>query len=753
MTVIADRRRWAADYAMPLATGLMLLILSYAHLFARPYVGFSYLPSAGTVVLVYVPSQDLFAGDTIVSIGPVTMDQFNADLRRQFFEDVQPGEVVPIVVQRAGGPETIEWVIPGPTRREIWERLFGNWLAGVAVFGAAAVGAVFARPRDLRRQLLIAFLCLTAVWLTASAASPSHALFTPFLMRSAIWLTVPVAVHLHWHIPAPLARLPWPVWAALYGLAALCAVAEWFRVLPPPLYQAALLAMLLISLGLLLVQIVRHPSRRRQVGLLALLMGLTITPILGVALARLIGLRVNAAYAVLFMLALPYAYVVAILLRQLGDMQFRVNQALSRMAFFILLATVGLVVTPLASASTQDPSGALLVGLMAGLSTAIVTSGLQRPFERWFQRRFLGMRLPPDTVLGAYSTRIASSLTVESLTAFLARDVLPSLLVREALLLQLDERGQAAPILVLGVDDSNVPSSADRAVLVAESGRYHAPEGSASLSCPWVRVAFALRANEQLVGLLLLGRRDPDDYYDQAELDQIGTLAQQIAVVLSHIALTQQLRDLNQHTMSVSEAERGSLARELHDGPLSRLSLQLQRLPPDTPADVRQGIQEVIASLRRTASGLRPPALDFGLHAALRSLALDLKARTEPETDIVLDVPPSAERYDPQVELHIYRIAQQAGHNATRHAHARTITIAGELAPGCIDLTFGDDGWGFDTGKTLELGWLLGQGHFGLAGMHERARAVGARLELLSAPGAGTRVRVRWEQTVTSAPD
>ena len=386
-----------------------------------------------------------------------------------------------------------------------------------------------------------------------------------------------------------------------------------------------------------------------------------------------------------------------------------------------------------------------MVGLAAGLSTAIVTSGLQSPFLRWFQHRFLGMRLPPDKVLHAYSTRIASSLTIESLVQFLGRDVLPSLLVREALLLQLDERGQAAPALALGVDQSATPNPADSAALATDSGRYRAPEGSTGRPCPWVRVAFALRANERLVGLLLLGRRDPDDYYDQAELDQIGTLAQQVAVVLSHIALTQQLRALNQHTLRVSEAERGSLARELHDGPMSRLSRQLQRLPPDTPTDVRQGVQEVVDSLRRIAAGLRPPALDFGLHAALRSLALDLKARAGPETEIELDVPPSPERYDPQVELHIYRIAQQATHNAARHAHARTITIAGVLAPGRINLTFGDDGRGFEVSETLELGRLLAQRHFGLAGMHERARTVSARLELRSAAGQGTNVRVMWE--------
>ena len=80
---------------------------------------------------------------------------------------------------------------------------------------------------------------------------------------------------------------------------------------------------------------------------------------------------------------------------------------------------------------------------------------------------------------------------------------------------------------------------------------------------------------------------------------------------------------------------------------------------------------------------------------------------------------------------------QEAVRNATLHAAARSIRIEGSVDRGRGSLSIIDDGAGFDTRRR-------NQGHFGLIGIRERAEEIGARINIESAPGAGTRVTVKW---------
>ena len=97
------------------------------------------------------------------------------------------------------------------------------------------------------------------------------------------------------------------------------------------------------------------------------------------------------------------------------------------------------------------------------------------------------------------------------------------------------------------------------------------------------------------------------------------------------------------------------------------------------------------------------------------------------------------------MELAIYRIVQQAGLNAIKHAHAGRMHIRGRLLAGRIELCVEDDGQGFTALARSALTPMLVHQHFGLLNMYERADLAGAHLEIDSAPGQGTRVMVRWE--------
>ncbi len=95
----------------------------------------------------------------------------------------------------------------------------------------------------------------------------------------------------------------------------------------------------------------------------------------------------------------------------------------------------------------------------------------------------------------------------------------------------------------------------------------------------------------------------------------------------------------------------------------------------------------------------------------------------------------------------LYRVTQEALHNAAKHARARHVTVAVAVVPpcdagvawaGCVTISVVDDGRGFAPATSPA-------GHFGLAMMRERAAEIGASLQIASAPGGGAAVSVRWQ--------
>jgi len=92
----------------------------------------------------------------------------------------------------------------------------------------------------------------------------------------------------------------------------------------------------------------------------------------------------------------------------------------------------------------------------------------------------------------------------------------------------------------------------------------------------------------------------------------------------------------------------------------------------------------------------------------------------------------------PAVENDILRVGQEAVTNAIKHAKAHQISVALEFESAVVQMTISDDGRGFNPG---DPSFVL-SGHFGLAGMSERAAKLGGRLTVDSAPGSGTRIRL-----------
>ena len=95
----------------------------------------------------------------------------------------------------------------------------------------------------------------------------------------------------------------------------------------------------------------------------------------------------------------------------------------------------------------------------------------------------------------------------------------------------------------------------------------------------------------------------------------------------------------------------------------------------------------------------------------------------------------------PEVELALYRIAQEALNNVVRHSQARRADLRLNFGEKTVELEVSDDGIGFNVPQSPTD--FAPQGHFGLLGIYERADLIGARLSVESAAGKGTRIKVR----------
>jgi signal transduction histidine kinase len=201
---------------------------------------------------------------------------------------------------------------------------------------------------------------------------------------------------------------------------------------------------------------------------------------------------------------------------------------------------------------------------------------------------------------------------------------------------------------------------------------------------------------------------------------------------------------------AVREEEQRWLARELHDGPAQSLAAALfgvdlaisavQRRP-DSAVDELQAARELVRDalddVRALMVGFRPFLLEErGLLVALHALSSNLHL-WGPELTLSVHGIAEGERLPAEIELALFRIAQEALSNARRHASATRVAITLVVDGGVATLVVADDGSGFAVDRPERI--TRGEG---LASMHERARRLGGDCAVASKPGQGTRVAV-----------
>jgi len=264
----------------------------------------------------------------------------------------------------------------------------------------------------------------------------------------------------------------------------------------------------------------------------------------------------------------------------------------------------------------------------------------------------------------------------------------------------------------------------------------------------WMWVPLSIKG--RMIGAIGVAHAEPN-YFTAHDADLALTVANQAAITMVNAELYE-----HAHTLAGLQ-ERQRLARSLHDavnqslfsaGLIAEVLPRLWERNPDegrrSLRDLRRLMRGAQADMRLLLAELRPSTLtDVELGDLLRLLGNALAGRA----NIPIHVTVAGEGKLPSdVQLALYRLCQEGLSNIAKHAGASRVDIHLQYEPGVIELHIRDDGRGFDPEQTPP-------GHYGLSMMRERAAAVGAALSIISQPGHGAEIVIRWAETQEQKED
>lgn len=255
-------------------------------------------------------------------------------------------------------------------------------------------------------------------------------------------------------------------------------------------------------------------------------------------------------------------------------------------------------------------------------------------------------------------------------------------------------------------------------------------------------LAVPLLMKDKVFGAIALYYSEARDF-SQEDLDLAESFGDHVALALDNADLRRRAE------LSAAEAERSRLARELHDAVTQTLfsagliAEVLPRLWERDPQQLAPRLEELrrltrgaLAEMRGLLLELRPSALeDTGLTELLSQLAEAVQSRSHVPVTVSLSDPGPLPA---EVKVALYRIAQEALNNVTKHAEASEVTLELARADDLVVLAVRDDGRGFDPASAPT-------DRLGLGIMHERADSIGAKLEVTSVPDRGTEISVFWK--------
>jgi PAS domain S-box-containing protein len=205
---------------------------------------------------------------------------------------------------------------------------------------------------------------------------------------------------------------------------------------------------------------------------------------------------------------------------------------------------------------------------------------------------------------------------------------------------------------------------------------------------------------------------------------------------------------MSQKLVESQEQERARIGRELHDDINQRLAMvaiEVDKLGSETPksaperkrrlADLHTQLTQISSGVQSLSHQLHPPNLRYlGTAAAMRNFCRDFAAHQRVEIDFMADEIPQPISHP--VSLGLYRVLQEAVHNAVKHSGTRHVEVRLGYSAQNLHLTISDRGKGFDPNAAMRTNGL------GLVSMRERVRLINATIAIESQPGRGTTIQV-----------
>ncbi len=422
--------------------------------------------------------------------------------------------------------------------------------------------------------------------------------------------------------------------------------------------------------------------------------------------------------------AVPATIAVAVLKYRLYEIDVIIGKAVlyGLLAAFFTAVYVAIVIGVGAALGSRGNS---FLTIAAAVVIAVAFQPVRERARGLANRMVYGKRATPYEVLSKFSDRVAGTYASE--------DVLP----RMAQILATGTGAVMAHVwLRLGNElreAASWPTDGTVApVAIADDRPAEFPSGEHGVE---------VRHQGELLGALSVAS-PPSDPMSPPKAKLVQDLAAQAGLVLRNVRLIEELRASRRRIVSAQDERAKALERNLHDGAQQqlvalavkqRLAATVVRRDPDKAAEMLEELQtdtaDALENLRDLARGIYPPLLaDKGLVAALEAQARKAPIPVSVDADGV-------GRYPQEVEAAVYFCCLEALQNAGKYAEATKANVRLTGGAGTLAFQVVDDGCGFDPTRT-------GYGT-GLQGMADRLEAIGGRLELMSAPGAGTTITGR----------
>jgi two-component system sensor histidine kinase ComP len=760
-----------------------IALFGYAMFAFRPYDGMrlfvgdtaNYIPVS--IVFDRGPADDagILEGDQILAIDGQPVDGWgNTPPYRPY---IRPGDTVVYELERDGRRLTVPATMGSYQENlPLLLTFVGLLLLSILFWVIGLAICMFAASNDVRARLVGFVWLLGAVTMVTGGPGTLSKFWGAYtILYVAFCLLGPALVSMHLYFPAPSFVKHQRLVIGILTVVALvlsilviwnqCFLNPQGLELPTALgfsvygymYIFFLLSVL-ASAGLLLRNrlISKDAETRRQTGIVFWGTALGFLPFLALEMIPLLVFNTSyGSYAtVLFLVFMPLAYAYAIHQQKLLHLDFFINRIVVFFALLLIVLAASVLIMGVVAFIFNLPSDFILVGGVVASLIAIPSANLRQPVQKRVNKVLYGCHYDFPTVTSAFSSQLAQTLDRETLVDLLGHKLAQQMGIHRVTLFlsegnslnqcfpQHEDLDQSS----ISVNDELCQLLLERqAPVQASQVQQLLSDGALTFwqSYDWAQLLVPLTFENELVGLLILGNRTVGDLYGSDDIHLIATIAQQGALAYKGVQLVQMLRGLNYRLVRKDETHRKHMARELHDTALQKLFFIKEWVMTQDNNKVILLLDETIDALRGMIRDQRPPLIEQGLIFALQGMAENVQELTNgsPAISFSTDLSDTNELRLPEEQATaLFRITQEAVTNAIKHANAQEITISVmHSSNDGLRLLIEDDG----TGMRLIPADRIGEHHYGLIGMQERAAMIDAELEIVSSPGEGTHIEVR----------